>query len=321
MKIRLSEKMKLWNLIRWILAVLMLLALPLAVFSPARAETHPLALDMTVKGDPWQPDGWIGDWEYQDDSIHAVLYESSYQPRPSKERVKIRCVVVDIKDPSQLRTTMSNESYTDPAQARSMTMAKYVNAIAAMNGDFVKYSYDFGYVVRQGVFYRDALDTQKYPRDVLVIDDAGDFSVVPAATSASMAAFLAEMEGAGRKPVNTFTFGPALIIGGEMQDVSGSAEFEPNLCNQRICLCQLDTLKYAIVQADGDSPKSLGFSLPKLAEYVHSWLGELGYSVKVAYNLDGGASTHLIMHNRLVNKNNASRGISDLIYFASAAGE
>ena len=43
--------------------------------------------------------------------------------------------------------------------------------------------------------------------------------------------------------------------------------------------------------------------------------------MKVAYNLDGGASAHLIMHNHLVNKNNASRGISDLIYFASAAGE
>ncbi len=313
--------MKYGNMIRWIIAVLMLLALPLVVSSPAHAETHPLALEMTVKGDPWQPDGWIDDWEYEDESIHAVLYGGSFQPQPSEERVKTRCVVITIKDPSQLRTTLSNESYSDPAQARSATMAKYVNAVVAMNGDFVKYSYDFGYVIRQGVFYRDMLDSQKYPRDVLVIDDAGDFSVVPAATSASMAGFLAELEASGRKAVNTFTFGPALIVDGEVQDVGNTFEFEPTLCNQRICICQLDTLTYAIVQTDGDNPRGTGFTLPKLAEYVRNRLGELGYTVKVAYNLDGGASTHLIMHNRLVNQNNASRGISDLIYFASAAGE
>ena len=314
-------EMKNGNIIRWIIAALMLLALPLVVSSPAHADTHPLALDMTVKGDPWQPDGWIGDWEYQDESIHAVLYEKTFQPKPSNSRVKTRCIIVTIKDPSQLRTTMSNESYTDPAQATSGTMAKHVNAVAAMNGDFVKYSYDFGYVIRQGVFYRDALDSQKYPRDILVIDDAGDFSVAPAATSASMASFLADLEAAGRKPVNTFSFGPALIIDGEVQDVSKGKEFEPSRPNQRICICQLDTLTYAMVQTDGDSPKSNGFSLQKLAEFVHDWLGELGYSVKVAYNLDGGASTHLIMRHHLVNRNNASRYISDLIYFASAAGE
>ena len=313
--------MKTGNVIRWIIAVLMLLALPLVISSPARADTHPLALDMTVKGDPWQPGGWIDDWEYEDESIHATLYESVYQPMPSNERVRTRVVVVTIKDPSQLRTTMSNESYTDPTQAMSGQMAKFVNAVVAMNGDFVKYTYDFGYVIRQGVFYRDELDNQKYPRDVLAIDDAGDFHIVPAASSASMAAFLADLEASGRKAINTFTFGPALIIDGEVQDVSGGTEFEPSRPNQRICIMQLDTLTYAILQTDGDSPKSNGFSLPKLAEYAQSRLAELGYTVKVAYNLDGGASAHLIMHNHLVNKNNASRGISDLIYFASAAGE
>ena len=313
--------MKNGNLIRWIIAVLMLLALPLIISSPAHAETHPLALDMTVKGDPWDESNWIGKWEYEDESIHAVLYEKTVQPRPSNERVKTRCVVVTIADPSQLRTTMSNESYSDPKPVMSNTMAKFVNAIVAMNGDFVKITYDFGYVIRQGVFYRDMLDSQKYPRDVLVIDDAGDFLVVPTASSASMASFLADLEASGRKAVNTFTFGPALVIDGEIQDVANTNEFEPNLCNQRICICQMDTLTYAIIQADGDSPRSTGFTLPKLAEHAKEWLGELGYSVKVAYNMDGGASTHLLMHNHLVNQNNASRGITDLIYFASAAGE
>ncbi len=317
MRIRLIWTMKYGNLIRWILAVLMLLALPLAISSPALADVTPLPLDMTTVGNKWDPDGWISQWEYQDESIHAVLESRSRKNKSSTNEVKTRWVVIEIADPTQLRTRMTNDSYGDQALQMPSGMVKSANAVVAINGDFVKYSYDFGYVIRQGVFYRDMLDSQKYPRDVLVIDDAGDFSVVQAASGASMAAFMEELEASGRKAINTFTFGPALIIGGEVQEVSKSPEFEAILANQRICLCQLDTLKYAIVQVDGDSPRGDGINLQELANYVK----ELFPECRVAYNLDGGASTYLFMHNKLVNQDNGRRTISDIVYFASAAGE
>ena len=309
--------MKIGNVVRWVVAVLMLLALPLLISSPAMGETHALDLDMTVKGDPLDPKGWISDKEYQDPSIHVVLEKKMRKNKSSNESVICRWAVIEIADPTQLRTTMSNETYGDQTLGRSVTMAKFANAVIAMNGDFIKYSYDFGYVIRQGVFYRDMLDNQKYPRDVLVIDDAGDFRIARAATSASMQEFLTELESGGRKAINTFTFGPALIIDGEVQEVKKNPEFEAILPNQRICICQLDHLKYAIVQVDGSSPAGNGINLQELANFVKQLFPEC----MVAYNLDGGASTHLVFHDKLVNQTGSSRAISDLIYFASAAGE
>ena len=72
---------------------------------------------------------------------------------------------VEIADASQLRTYFSDGSYDSRKQERSNVMTKRTRAVVAMNADFAKYTYDFGYIIRQGVFYRDALDQQKYPRE------------------------------------------------------------------------------------------------------------------------------------------------------------
>ena len=39
---------------------------------------------------------------------------------------------------------------------------------------------------------------------------------------------------------------------------------------------------------------------------------------KVAYNLDGGGSTHLIINGKKIHQTPNARPISDIIYFASA---
>ena len=303
------------NVIRWIVAALMLLALPLVIASPVIAEPHALDLDMETVGDPLDPDGWVSDAEYQDESIHVVVAREVIKFKSSSAPVRTYCVTIDIAHPSQLRTTMSDESYESTNWVGPVKMARAVNAVVAMNADFMKYSYDVGYVIRQGVFYRDMLDNQKYPRDVLVIDDAGDFHIVSQASSADMAAFMEELEGQGRKAINTFTFGPALVKDGQVQEVSKNPEFEAILPNHRICICQLGPLKYGIVEVDGDSPKSLGISLQGLADYVMRKFPDC----QVAYNLDGGVSTALVLGDREISS--GSRPNSDIIYFASAAGE
>ena len=306
------------NWIRWAAAVLMLLAVAIFVVSPAAAEVTPLGMDMSVHGRPLNPAGWDDPdhpTEYRDESIHVVLQSETTRPRGSAEKVTIRWVTVEIADPSQIRTLMAYETYGDKRLSYGTEMSESANAVFAINGDFVKYYYTFGYVIKQGVFYRDMLAKQQYPRDVLVIDSEGDFHIVPKATTGDMEAEIARLDSEGRTAVNTFSFGPALIRDGEIQDIARWPEFESFLVAKRICICQIGKLKYAVVQVDGGDGSGMTFL--QLAELVKEKYPEC----TVAYNLDGGQSVNLILNNQQLSRGSGRRKISDIIYFASAAGE
>ncbi len=304
-----------WRIVRWVLAVILLMAMTLVVSSPASlAETHTLGMDMGIFGDPMKEDGWISDTEYRDESIHVVVESQNRKPKSSKDRTTIRWVTVEIADASQLRTYFSDGSYESRQQERSNVMTKRTHAVVAMNSDFAKFTYDFGYIIRQGVFYRDALDQQKFPRDVLVIDNEGDFHIIPMAATGDMQAFLTDLEASGRMAVNSFTFGPALVQDGKPLEVP-QMEHSANLAAARICICQLDHLRYAIVAVDGGN--GTGMNLQELANFI----SEIFPGCAVAYNMDGGGSAHLLLKGRMINKSANSRPISDIIYFASAAGE
>ena len=172
------------HVIRWMIAVVMLAAMALLISSPALAEVRPLPLDIKEHGYKPLKEGWSSKVEYKDESIEVTYKNGSIKAKSSSTKVTTRMVTIKIADPTQLRTTMSNESYDDPRLARAVAMAKSMDAVVACNGDFMKYSYDFGYVVRLGVLYRDALDGK---RDILIIDDKGDFDYVLQATSDMMA--------------------------------------------------------------------------------------------------------------------------------------
>ena len=292
------------------LAALLLACGMMWMAGAALAEVRPLDLDMTVPGYPARKDGWISESEYQDESIHVQVFSKSRKPKSSKTSTVCRWVTISIADPSQLRTTMSNENYDDPAYVPATYMARDVNAIVALNGDFFKYNYSLGYVLRQGVLYRDALDGTW---DALVIDDHGDFHDVLAATSESMAATLSELEAQGRKAVNTFTFGPVLIKDGVIRDPMPEQHYS-YLAAQRIALLQLGELEYAVVEIDADGGNGTGMNLDELARFIL----EIFPDCKMAYNLDGGGSTHLIINGKAVHRTPSSRAVSDIIYFASA---
>ena len=287
-----------------------LLALLLAL--SAAAEVQPLDLDLLTHGYPARKDGWISSSEYQDESIHLVAYSKGRKPKSSSNKTVCRWITVKIADPSQLRTAISNDNYDDPATVAASTMAKSVNAIAALNGDYFKYNYDKGYVLRQGVFYRDALDGTW---DSLIIDDRGDFHDVLEATSESMADAMAALEADSRKAVNVFTFGPVLIKDGEILREEYPKDMHyPTLATQRIALCQLGDLEYGIVEIDSDQGNGTGMNLGELARFIL----EIFPDCKMAYNLDGGGSTHLILNGKQVHKTVSGRAVCDIIYFASA---
>lgn len=297
------------NWIRWMAAVLMLLMVPFLISSPAFAEVEPLPLDQLVPGNPILPQGILADtkdhMEYQDESIHVtVTFENVH---------KVRCSItrITIADPSQIRTAMSKDKYEDRTYVKAAAMAQHVNAVAAVNGDFFKYFYDIGYVQRQGVFYRDFLNGK---RDVLAIDSQGDFYDIRNATSDTMKAFLEKDLPAGRELINTFTLGPVLVKNGEVQEIT-TTEFQYRYKMMRVCVVQLDTLSYAIVQCNGKADATSGMTMKEFAEYVQSIFPD----AKLAYNLDGGGSTNVLFNGKRIHHNSDARNISDILYFASAA--
>lgn len=305
------------NLIRWAVVGLMLLSLTVMVSSPALAEVTPLPLDQTVPGAPAAKDGWLSENEYKDESIHMVMEVVNFKPESSKAAVDCHTVRVKIADPSQIRTYMSHGNYDKRGYEEGDALARRVNAIAAVNGDFFKYFYKVGYVTRQGVHYRDALNGT---RDVLVIDNMGDFHNVHVPDSKKMADFLANEFPQDRQVVNTFTFGPMLVKDGQSQDIAAyfkvaKSEFEWPYPTQRVAIVQIDTLEYAIVECGGGDGK--GMTMQEFADYI----AQMFPTCRMAYNLDGGGSTHVVINGKRVNKAPGHRPISDILYFASAAAE
>lgn len=294
------------RVLTWILAALLAF--------PALAEVEPLDLNIMTHGNPPQKNGWISAGEYKDDSIHIVSQHKSRKPKSSREKTVCRWITIKVADPSQLRTAMSMDSYDDPGTVSARTLAKHVNALVALNGDYFKYNYDKGYVLRQGVLYRDALDGTW---DSLIIDDQGDFHGVLEATSESMAAALADLAAQGRTPVNVFTFGPVLVQDGQIVRDENDFPKEmhyPTLATQRIALLQLGPLEYAVVEIDSDGGNGTGMNLGELARFIL----EIYPDCKLAYNLDGGGSTHLIVNGKQIHNTVSGRAVCDIIYFASA---
>lgn len=307
------------SLVRMIAAVLMILSLALLISSPALAEVVPLPLDQTVPGRPAKPEGWSSDTDYQDESINVTTEFRTVYAEKCKKEIPSVVIRVKIADPSQIRTAMSFDNYDKGGYVQATVMADHVNAIAACNGDFFKYHYQIGYVVRQGVEYRFNLIGS---RDVLIIDDLGNFHGVYAATEEGVAAYVEQLTQQGRKVINSFTLGPILIDQGEIPDINDEHwEFSLQGSAQRIAIVQLDELEYAIVEVDGmvgnDKQKSYGMTIMEFAAYVH----EVFPDALMAYNLDGGGSTNAVVNGKRVHANPDRRNICDIIYFASAAGE
>lgn len=304
-----------------VLLVLAAMVLTLCILGSALAEIKQIPLDMLEHGTPPKADGWIEEnKEYQDESIHAVLYERrNYKSKTSDGNITIRWAEVEIKDPSQLRTALSYDSFENKDLATAPEMVAYLNPVVSFNDDYVKMNNYKGYVMRQGVLYSDNLDewSDELKQDVLIIDDQGDFSVVQKATSADVQARIAELEGEGRQAVNTFTFGPTLVLNGEAQEIKGKDSTHTVItATARTAFCQLDTLKYAVFAAD--CPQTgYGINCQELANFIVKTFPEC----KVAYNLDGGGSSRLFMGQKKVNKAMGRREIYGMIYFASAVSE
>lgn len=287
--------------LRIVLIVLMLLALVILVPSGAivaQAEVIEYKLDDQKALKP-QEDGYLSDWEYEDPSISVKIekgriYETNYM-----------VAHVKLANATQLRSTMA-QSYYQPSTLMGHSMAKRVNAVFAINGDFFSARNNIGYVARQGKVYRTKCNGEY---DVLIIDDKGDLHIFKNAKNEDIEAFEGTV-------INGYTFGPGLVINGERQTGFVDMDNAALKSAQRMCLAQIGPLEYLCIASEGPEDEgSVGLNLEQFSELVASFEG-----VQNAYNLDGGSSTTMVFRNDKVNSPNnpKRRPLCDIIYFASA---
>ena len=228
---------------------------------------------------------------------------------------------IHIQDPSQLRTMSAAESgsFEKAAQRRAEALAERSKAVLALNGDYFEDTprKGRGYIVRQGILYRNKLDEPGYNTarfmDVLLIDSNGDFSVVYQPVKDDVISVTGN-----ETIINSFSFGPALVDNGELiKDYKGAdrwvdmAADEPR---QRICICQAGPLHYKVICCAGPYKGNAGLTIEQFARLVYA------QDVKIAYNLDGGDSTLLYFNGTRINEfgSKSARKLMDIIYFASA---
>ena len=260
-------------------------------------EVPTLPVDLTP-GKAVSQSNYISETEYQDPTLHVVIESGR------KDNCDYWLARITIGHASQLRTAAAATFEVEYA-LKGQYIAKRQNAVLAIDGDYFSY-YPYGIVLRQGVLYRDKL---RQERDVLAIDEDGDFHIFLVPDKGEVPAVYQ-----GKKIINAFHFGPALVIDGEVGTLDASYWLAPELKRQRMCIAQTGPLEYMALCCAGPQRGSEGMDLMQFAQLAK----ELG--AENAYNLDGGDSTMLIFNNEKVNdkENQNTRPISDIIYFASA---
>ena len=276
-----------------------------AVFSdilPA-ANVEPLEKDLFAPGSALKAEN-VTENGYRDETIIVEM---------DKQRMfdsDVYIAYVKVATPLQLRTAIAGKKLGDSRTNHTSTISKNYNGIVAINGDYYPKT-KAGYIVRMGKTYREKYSSNM---DMLLIDELGDFHLLlhgQQNQKEEMAVFKSEHE-----IINGFFFGPALVKDGEKLEIPEKYQFDPHHKNPRAGIAQLGDLTYAMVVVNGRTSNSEGVTLAEFASIME----EIG--AKQAYNLDGGNSATLAFNGEVYNdKPQDERAVSDIIYFASAAGE
>ena len=270
--------------------------------------SHPewkLPLDFTV---PPEPDASL----YTEDGYEDETIRVKIEHQELDDGTKIHVAYIQIADASQLRTAVANPKKLGSSSTKAVsTLARTNNAVIAINGDnYVDKPEKTTFEYRMTNKIRSKSNRTK---DILIIDDQGDFHLF--VKSQGIKEFPNELASMGRKLVNAFTFGPALVKDGELMEIDENYGYNPHGREPRAAIGQIGPLSYVmvIVQAK-DRSGSTGFSQVKLGEFMY----ELG--CKQAFNLDGGNSAEMVFGDQVIKgmAGGDERGLSDIIYFASA---
>lgn len=234
---------------------------------------------------------------YSDNNIRITLTEAR------QHDTTIYVADVTLASPALLKTALAQDSFGRNVTEKTSSMAERTGAILAINGDYYG-SRERGYVMRNGVLYRSSASSGT---EALAIIADGSFRVVQEGSAS--AETLAD---AGA--IHIFSFGPALLMDGEIavteEDEVGKAMSD----NPRTAIGVYEPGHYVLLVSDGRTKESEGLTLYELAEFMQ----ELG--VMTAYNLDGGGSSTMVFQGEIVNNPTTNgrkiteRSVSDIVY-------
>ena len=241
----------------------------------------------------------VTDSSYKDDNISINLSGTTV----NNTQVYIADVTVSSSD--YLKTAFAQNSFGTNVTAKTSVTAADNNAILAVNGDYYGAN-SSGYVIRNGVVYRDTVRENSNNGDLAIYKD-GSFKII---YEDQITAEQLVNDGV----VNLLAFGPALVENGEITVDTNTEVGQAMASNPRTAIGIIDENHYIIVVSDGRTSESKGLSLYQLAEIMKS------HGVKTAYNLDGGGSSTLYFNGQVINKPTtggnkiSERAVSDIVY-------
>ena len=241
----------------------------------------------------------VTDSSYKDDNISINLSETTV----NNTQVYIADVTVSSSD--YLKTAFAQDVYGTNMTAKTSETASDNNAILAVNGDYYGAN-STGYVIRNGVVYRDTVRENSNNGDLAIYKD-GSFKII---YEDQISAEQLVKDGV----VNLLAFGPTLVENGEIAVGTNEEVGRAMASNPRSAIGIIDENHYIIVVSDGRTSESKGLSLYQMAEVMKS------YGVKSAYNLDGGGSSTLYFNGQVINKPTtggnkiSERAVSDIVY-------
>ena len=240
----------------------------------------------------------VTDTSYSDDNISVTLTEKAVN------NTQVYVADVTVSSAEYLKTALANNTYGTNVTAKTSETAANNKAILAVNGDYYGAN-STGYVIRNGVVYRDTVREDSSNGDLAIYKD-GSFKII---YENEISADQLIKDGV----VNLLAFGPALVENGEIVVNTKSEVGQSMASNPRTAIGIIDENHYIIIVSDGRTSESQGLSLYEMAEVMKS------YGVKTAYNLDGGGSSTMYFNGQVINKpttngNISERAVSDIVY-------
>ena len=216
---------------------------------------------------------------------------------------------------SQIRRYIANNSYGSDVQLYASDMARDVNAVIALNGDFYAFR-KIGITVHARQLYRNAGKTL----DTCFVTAGGDLIFSHRGeldSDESVRRFIEEND-----VVFSLSFGPILVENGELKSAESYGSYpigEINNIYSRSGIGQLGERHYLIATLGEQGSYNTRAQLYTFAGY----LADKG--CRSAYALDGGQTATMIFNGRTFNRVDwdSERTMSDIVYFATAkdAGE
>lgn len=210
---------------------------------------------------------------------------------------------VQVSSAEYLKTALAQNSFGRNLKDTTSNMADAAGAVLAVNGDYYGFR-DEGYVLRNGVLYR---DTASSGTDALVV--YGDGTMAAASQDSNTAESL---KAAGAWQI--LSFGPTLVDGGQISVAADAEVGQSKSSNPRTAIGMVSPLHYVVVVSDGRTGDNEGLSLYELAQVL------VDNGATFAYNLDGGGSTTLYFKGEVLNNPTSGnvggeRKVSDIVYF------